>query len=225
MSKVTVLGGCGVVGSIAVQTLVSSKVFDEVVIADKDKAQAAKLAKKLSAKEVAAVELDAKKPQSIKGAISGSQVVLNCVGPFYEYGPGILKTVIQSKINYVDVCDDLDATQKLLELDEAAKKAGVSALIGMGSSPGVANVLVRFCADSMLDKVESVDIYHAAGGETAEGPAVVKHRLHSMKMDIPMFLDGKFNTVRMFDENGRALEGDGGFRDGGTYRGYAHPHP
>ena len=49
MSKVTVLGGCGVVGSIAVQTLVSSKVFDEVVIADKDKAQAAKLAKKLGA--------------------------------------------------------------------------------------------------------------------------------------------------------------------------------
>ncbi len=225
MSKVTVLGGCGVVGSIAVQTLVSSKVFDEIVIADKDKAQAAKLAKKLSAKKVSAVELDAKKPQSIKGAISGSQVVLNCVGPFYEYGPGILKTVIQSKINYVDVCDDLDATQKLLELDEAAKKAGISALIGMGSSPGVANVLVRFCADSMLDKVESVDIYHAHGGEKAEGPAVVKHRIHSMKMDIPMFLDGKFTTVRMFDESGRALEEDVEFRDVGTYRVYAYPHP
>jgi len=34
MSKVTVLGGCGVVGSIAAQTLVSSGVFSQVAIGD-----------------------------------------------------------------------------------------------------------------------------------------------------------------------------------------------
>jgi len=91
-------------------------------------------------------------------------------------------------------------------MDEKAKRAGVSALIGMGSSPGVANVLVRFCTDSLLDQVESVDIYHAHGGEKIEGAAVVKHRIHSMKMDIPVFLDGKFTAVKLFEESGRALE-------------------
>ena len=67
-------------------------------------------------------------------------------------------------------------TEQLLEMDGDAKRAGITALIGLGSSPGVANVLVRFCAETLLDQVEAVDIYHAHGGEGVEGPAVVKHR-------------------------------------------------
>jgi saccharopine dehydrogenase (NAD+, L-lysine-forming) len=133
--------------------------------------------------------------------------------------------VIDARINYVDICDDFDATEKLLAMDDKAKKVGVSALIGMGSSPGVANILVRFCADSLLDQVEAVDIYHAHGGEKIEGPAVVKHRIHSMKINIPMFLDGKFTTVNLFDDSGKALEEETEFKDVGTYNVYGYPHP
>jgi saccharopine dehydrogenase (NAD+, L-lysine-forming) len=225
MSKITVLGGCGVVGSIAAQTLVASGAFSEVVVADARVVQAKKMVRKWGLAPSSALELDADDPKNIRKAIAGSSVVLNCVGPFYRYGPGILKAVIRAGINYVDVCDDLDATEKLLGLDGDARKAGVSALIGMGSSPGVANLLVRFCADTLLDQVESVDIYHAHGGEAMEGPAVVKHRIHSMQMDIPMFLDGRFKKVRMFENSGKRLEEEVDFRDVGRYRVYAYPHP
>ena len=225
MSKVTVLGGSGAVGSIASETLASSGVFTEVVVADINIAAARKVAGKLKGSKASAVEFDADSPQRIRKAIGGSAVVLNCVGPFYKYGPTILKTVIDARINYVDICDDFDATEKLLAMDGKAKKVGVSALIGMGSSPGVANVLVRFCADSLLDQVEAVDIYHAHGGEKIEGPAVVKHRIHSMQIGIPMFLDGKFTTVNLFDDSGKALEGETEFKDVGTYNVYGYPHP
>jgi saccharopine dehydrogenase (NAD+, L-lysine-forming) len=225
MSRVTVLGGGGAVGSIATKTLASSGVFSDVVVADINMAAARKVVKEAKGAKLTAVELDAESPDSIKKAIAGSAVVLNCVGPFYKYGPVILKAVIGAGINYVDVCDDFDATEALLAMDEKAKRAGVSALIGMGSSPGVANVLVRFCADSLLDQVESVDIYHAHGGEKIEGAAVVKHRIHSMKMDIPVFLDGKFAAVKLFENSGRALEEEAEFQNVGTYRVYAYPHP
>ncbi len=225
MSKVTVLGGCGAVGSIATATLASSGLFSEVVIADINISSAKALAKKIEGSKVSVVKLDADDPKSIKRAVAGSSVVLNCVGPFYRYGPTILAAVIDAKINYVDICDDFDATEKLLALDTRAKEAGISALIGMGSSPGVANILVKFCADFLLDQVEAVDIYHAHGGEKVEGAAVVKHRIHSMKMDIPMFLDGKFTTVRLFEESGRALEEETDFADIGRYGVYAYPHP
>jgi len=225
MSKVTVLGGCGAVGSVATETLASSGVFSEVTVADMNIVAAKKLARTIKGSKLSAVELDAENPQSIRKAISGSSVVLNCVGPFYKYGPIILKSVIEARINYVDVCDDFDATEKLLAMDDKAKKAGISALIGMGSSPGVANVLVRFCADSLLDQVEAVDIYHAHGGEKVEGAAVVKHRIHSMKIDIPIFLNGKFTTVKLFEDSGRALEEEAEFQDVGTYSVYAYPHP
>jgi saccharopine dehydrogenase (NAD+, L-lysine-forming) len=225
MSRVTVLGGCGVVGSIAVETLASSGVFSEVVIADINIAQANGVVERLGQGNVSAIEFDAASPHGIRNAIAGSLVVLNCVGPYYKYGPIILKEVIESKINYVDVCDDLDATEKLLDMDGNARKAGISALIGMGSSPGIANLLVKFCADSLLDQVEVVDIYHAHGGEKVEGPAVVKHRIHSMKMDIPMFLDSKFTTVKLFEDSGKSLEEEVEFQDVGTYSVYAYPHP
>ena len=225
MSKITVLGGSGAVGSIATETLASSGVFSEITVADINVAAARKLVGKLKGTKLSVADLDAENPQSIRKAIGGSAVVLNCVGPFYKHGPTIMKTVIEARINYVDVCDDFDATEKLLAMDDKAKKAGVSALIGMGSSPGVANVLVRFCADSLLDQVEAVDIYHAHGGEKVEGAAVVKHRIHSMKLPIPMFLDGKFTTVNLFDDTGKALEEETEFKDVGTYMVYGYPHP
>jgi saccharopine dehydrogenase (NAD+, L-lysine-forming) len=225
MSRVTVLGGGGAVGSIATKTLASSGVFSDIVVADINIAAIRKVIKEAEGAKLTAVEFDAESPESIRKAITGSTVVLNCVGPFYKYGSVILKTVIGAGINYVDVCDDFDATEALLAMDEKAKKSGVSALIGMGSSPGVANVLVRFCADSLLDKVETVDIYHAHGGEKVEGAAVVKHRIHSMKMDIPVFLKGKFGSVRLFEDSGRALEEEAEFQNVGTYTVYAYPHP
>jgi len=223
--RITVLGGCGAVGSIAVKTLASSDVFSKIAIGDMDLQKAKKLALELGPERVSAIKVDASDADSIKKAVKGSSVVLNCIGPFYEFGPRVLKATIDSGINYVDVCDDFDATEKLLAMDNNAKKAGISALIGMGSSPGVANILVRFCADTLLDEVESIDIYHAHGGEEVEGPAVVKHRIHSMIIDVPVFLDGKFKAVSIFKESGKALEEEVEFQDVGKYRVYAYPHP
>ena len=223
--KITVLGGCGAVGSIAVKTLASDDTFSKIVIGDIDVQKAKKLASELGPEKISAIKVDASDPDSIKEAIKGSSVVLNCIGPFYEFGPRVLKATIDSGINYVDICDDFDATEKILAMDKDAKKAGISALIGMGSSPGVANVLVRFCADTLLDEVESVDIYHAHGGEQEEGPAVVKHRIHSMIIGVPVFLDGKFKTVSLFEDSGKSLEEEVNFQDVGKFRVYAYPHP
>ena len=136
-----------------------------------------------------------------------------------------MKAVIESKIDYIDICDDYDATQLLLKMDKAAKKANITALTGMGSSPGVANVLFRLCADHMLDEVESIDILHAHGGEPVEGAAVVAHRIHSMTSPIPMYIDGKFTTADYFGERGKALEAVYDFHKVGTYRCYPYPHP
>jgi len=199
--------------------------YDEYMVADKDIEAARELSAELGPDKVKALELNADDPQSLKDAIAGADVVLNCVGPFYKYGPVILQAVIDAGKNYVDICDDMDATEIMLDMDAKAAGAGISALVGMGSSPGMANVLVKFTAETLLDKVDAVDIYHAHGGEDVEGPAVIKHRFHSMEIDIPMFLDGEYKTVRLFEESGKALEEETEFRDVGTYPVYAYPHP
>lgn len=224
MSRLTILGGCGAVGSTAARVLAPSGYFDEMVIADKELEAARRLAGELG-KVASAMEIDADDPENLKRAMQGSSVVLNCIGPFYKYGPVVLKAAIDAGIDYVDICDDMDATEIMLGMDEEARQAGISALIGMGSSPGMANLLVKFTAEDLLSEVESVDIYHAHGGEPVEGPAVIKHRFHSMEIDIPMFLDGKYEMVRLFEESGRALEEETDFMNVGTYPVYGYPHP
>jgi saccharopine dehydrogenase (NAD+, L-lysine-forming) len=102
----------------------------------------------------------------------------------------------------------------------------VNAIIGMGNSPGVTNLLARFAADQLLDEVEAVDIYHAHGGEAFEGAGVVAHRLHGMQMDIPVYLDGALRTVRFFEPEGIALREDIEFHLlGRGIRVYPYPHP
>ncbi len=219
--RVTVLG-CGVVGTTAVKTLDVLGDFDDITIGDINIQYARQVADSCTC-TTHCVKCNAKNPEELREIITKADVVLNCIGPFYEYGPPILSIAIQEGVQYVDVCDDLDATTEQLTLHQQAIDNDVSALIGMGSSPGLANVLVKFC-ENFLD-ITSIDIYHAHGGEEAEGPAVVKHRIHSMEMDIPVYLDGHLQSVRLFEESGKALEDTVEFPGLGTYPVYVYPHP
>jgi len=224
MAKVTVLGGCGAVGSVAVRTLVRHPAFSDVVIADYNSEKAEHMAAELG-KGTSAAFFDAYDPKSISKVIQGSDVVLNCVGPFYSTVKPILEVVLEAGINYVDVCDDVDVTLEILDWDNRAKEKGVKALIGMGSSPGVTNILARLAADSLLDRVDEIDIFHTHGGEAVEGEGVIEHRFHCMSIDIPMFLDGKLQHVKYFEDDGIALRERFTFPQVGETLLYPYPHP
>lgn len=225
MAKITVLGGCGAVGSVAVKTLAGTDHFDEVVIADINLEKAQQIAADLGDK-VSAVQVDALDPVSIKAAIAGSDLVLNTTGPYYKFVPTVLGAVIESGINYIDVCDDYDVTIDILKLSDKAAAAGIVACIGMGSSPGTTNLLAKFASDTLLDETEAIDIYHAHGGEPTEGPGVIGHRFHCMTSDVPMFLDGKLKYVKFFEPDGIALQEEIEFyRMGDKIRVYPYPHP
>ena len=205
MAKVIVLGGCGAVGSVAVRTLAGSDLFSGVVIGDRDLSRADAIVSEAGAGRVSAVQIDAEDPASLTRAIQGCDVVLNCVGPFYRSVRTIVEAVLEVGVDYVDVCDDVDATLELLDLDARARAKGVTALIGMGSSPGATNLLAKFAATTLLDETDSIDIFHTHGGEAFEGEGVIGHRFHCMSIDIPMFLDGSLRYVKFFEEDGVAL--------------------
>lgn len=224
MSKVVVLGGCGGIGRVAVRGVLASEAFDEVVIADLRGEDTARFAAELGGAARSA-SVDVTSAKSLRNVLDGARVVLNCVGPFYRFGPPTLAAAIDAGIDYVDVCDDLAPTREMLAMSGRAKERGVSALVGMGNSPGLANLFVRLCADALLDRVESVDIHHVHGGEPIEGPAVVKHRIFAMTNDVPLFLDGAFVNVRQLEASGLAHVREVEFRGVGKLPVYPYPHP
>jgi saccharopine dehydrogenase (NAD+, L-lysine forming) len=223
MAKVVVLGGCGAVGTIAVKTLAGQDTFSEVIIADININRAKEIAAAIGPK-VSAMKFDADDPASIRAAIKGTDIVLNCVGPFYKTVKQILSAVIEEKINYIDICDDVDVTLEILDWDKKAKDAGILALIGMGNSPGATNLFGKF-AYEMLDETQSIDIFHAHGGEPFEGEGVIGHRFHCMTIDCPMFIDGELKYVKYFEPSGIALRQSFNFPVLGEVPLYPYPHP
>lgn len=135
--------------------------------------------------EVQEVEFDLlADPGKLHEILAGADLVLNCTGPYYTLGPVILDAAIAAGTNYVDICDDADATELLLQRDEAAKAAGVTALIGMGSAPGTTNVLVRLALDSLPPEEASASITWCVDAHDMVG-AVVPHFAHSFSTAVP----------------------------------------
>lgn len=225
MAKAIVMGGCGAVGRNAVKTLVKDSTFHEVIIGDIDLENAEQMAKTLGS-SVSARQFNAADRQSCIDAIRDCDLVLNCVGPFYSTVKTILGAAIECRVNYVDVCDDPDVTLEILDLDESARQAGITALIGMGASPGLTNLLAKMASEELLDETESIHIFHTHGGEPFEGEGVIGHRFHCMSIDIPMYLNGQLRYVKYFEEDGIALRQTFNFPlIGNDIPIYPYPHP
>lgn len=229
--RIVVLGAAGGVGATAARAIVGEPDVTELVLGDANRPAIEALASELTADprcsgtEVRTEVVDARSASSIISVITGADCVLNCIGPFYDFGPPLLQAAITAHVPYVDVCDDLAPTRTMLAMSEAAESASVPALIGMGNSPGLANLFAAVAAKALLDEVDGVDIMHIHGGEPEEGAAVVKHRIFAMLNDIPMFLDGEFRTVRQLEPSGAAAVVHTDFPGLGSYPVFPYPHP
>ena len=225
MAKAIVLGGCGAVGQHAVKTLVNTDTFSEVVIGDANVKKAQQMQQELGSK-VSIRKFNALDANSCQEVMSGCDLVLNCVGPFYSTVKTILTAAIEMGINYVDVCDDPDVTLEILDMDDQAKQAGITALIGMGASPGLTNLIAKLATEELLDETDSIDIFHTHGGEPFEGEGVIGHRFHCMSIDIPMFLNGELKYVKYFEEDGIELRQTFDFPQiGDNIPLFPYPHP
>ncbi len=101
------------------------------------------------------VELDLfEDPDRLRELARGAALVVNFAGPFYRIGAAVLDACIEVGCDYLDICDDPGATLEMLTRNEAARAAGVRALVGMGASPGISNVLVRAAVEWLGDADE-----------------------------------------------------------------------
>jgi hypothetical protein len=150
-------------GATAVRHLARLAGVGEVLVADRDLVRAGAVADSAGAAagaevRVRGVEVDVLDGDGLRRLLEPADLVLNCSGPFFRLGIPALRAALDAGTAYVDICDDPEPTRAMFELDDAAKAAGVGALVGMGASPGVSNLLARRAA-TRLDTVE--DCYTA----------------------------------------------------------------
>jgi lysine 6-dehydrogenase len=155
--KVVALGGAGDVGQAVVRAAIALPAVDEIVVADRRLDEARALVETLDPRRVmsSAHHIDVTATSDLEMLLRDADVVLNMVGPFYRFGTPILDAAIKTRTHYLDICDDWEPTPDLLSRHAAAQAAGVTAVIGMGASPGALNLLARQAAGE-LDEVHQL---------------------------------------------------------------------
>ena len=164
--RVLILGGGGEVGRHIVTAAERITGLSRITIGERDVSRAHSIADDCSDK-VRGLPLDITDEIALEVALSECDVVVSCVGPYYKFGTRVLSAAIDAGCHYVDVCDDWEPTLEMLELDQRARDAAVSAVVGMGASPGVSNLLAS-AAHSTLDEVEELHTIWGTGD--LEGP-------------------------------------------------------
>ena len=132
-------------GSTVVRTLAKQQGI-EVVVADREEVAAQALASELG---IRAVGVDVVDRDSLEGVLDSTDVVVNCVGPFFRYAPRICLAAVRRGVHYVDICDDAEPTLEMLTFDSMARASGAIAVIGCGWTPGITNVCARLGAETM----------------------------------------------------------------------------
>ncbi|QIK58165.1 hypothetical protein G7059_10075 [Erysipelothrix sp. HDW6A] len=220
--KVLVLGGAGSMAMGGASYLMRYPDVSEIVLSDINIDKVTKVAEMLNSPKIKVMELDVLDRDMLIATAKEYDVVLNCVGPFTKFGVPILEAIIEAGVNYVDVCDDHDAAEDLLRLDQKAKDAGISALICMGTTPGISNVQARVVYDK-LDSCDSIKIAWAITNPPADmikgtyleaaaegglmSDAAWEHLIHVGTGRIPIWKEGRWDSIEAL-EHGEWIEFD-----------------
>jgi len=167
--KVLVVGA-GAQGGPCASILARDKDISGIILADMDLDLANKVKNKIKSDKISAVKVDAAKVEDIERAAKGVDVIINLT--LTAFCSNIMRAALRSGAHYVDTSFgeptllDIRARDNILsqiiekrpvELDGEFKKAGLTALVGCGASPGITNILVRYACNK-LDHVEEIHI-------------------------------------------------------------------
>lgn len=193
--EVLVLGGTGGMGQGVARDLIKQEQIKKVILGDINVDPARVQEKLRSSGKVSLTKIDVNDHNGLVKTIKGADVVINCAGPFYKTAVAVARAAVEANVNYIDICDDYEATEILFasDIDRAAREAGITVLTGMGSDPGTNNVIVKWFANK-LDCVDEIHLFWVVSIAELSG-AAWDHGLHMTIGKIPQYLDGKLVYV------------------------------
>jgi saccharopine dehydrogenase-like NADP-dependent oxidoreductase len=175
---IIVLGGAGAMGRVTVRTLIEYDDVDQVTIADYNQERASEVALTLNSGKIQVRQIDASDSERLSNLVRGADVVLSAVD--YVFNQPILKACIQEKVHYADLGGLFHMTRKLMAMSSEAEAAGITAILGMGGTPGITNTLARAAVDK-LDHVDSIKVQLGCSDDTpSTAPLVAPYSIRTI---------------------------------------------
>ncbi|MFW9968888.1 MAG: saccharopine dehydrogenase family protein [Candidatus Odinarchaeota archaeon] len=190
--SIIILGACGEIGRYIAFDLVKSGF--NVTLADIRESEGKKIAEKLGTRATFQ-KLDVMDFEKLVEILKDHKLVVNNVGPYFMFKDWIPRATIQAGINYVDICDDHDATRMFLKMNKLVEHESLTFLINSGASAGLTNIMAKMGANQ-LDKVKSIRVlWFEDSGETI-GFGQLAHWAHIAMGKVPQFINGQWKNIK-----------------------------
>ncbi len=175
---IIVLGGAGAMGRIAVRTLTEYEDVGQVTIADYNEERAHEVASALNSSKIQVKQIDVTDEERLCNLLRGADVVLNAVE--YVFNLPVLKACIKERVHYTDLGGLFHMTRRLMNMSAEAEAAGITAILGMGGTPGITNIIARAAVDK-LDRVESIKVQLGCSDNTpSSAPLVAPYSIRTI---------------------------------------------
>ncbi len=197
MSRIVVLGGAGIIGQAIAVDLAED--IAEVIVADMNEVGAQQAAEKAGGGSIAC-RVDVTDPESLDSVLQGAGACIN--SSQYYFNLEVMRGCLRNRVPYIDLGGLFHLTRKQMELHEEFQQAGVTAVLGLGSCPGVANVQAGYLG-AMLDTVDYVKIYNGSTideGESLSWAYSVETILDEISKPSIVFRDGEFHEMAPLSE-------------------------
>ncbi|KYK21970.1 hypothetical protein AYK24_02915 [Thermoplasmatales archaeon SG8-52-4] len=204
--KILILGGgSGDVGRDVARILLrGNRSLDLLTVTARNMNAANDFVSNLDDNRVTPVRLDVTDKSQMIELMRKHDLIINVIGPFDIFGINIMKAAVEAKVNYIDICDDIQPTLEALLLDSNAKKAGIFLLLSMGWFPGISNIRAKQLSDQM-EKVDEIVTAWVAGKKAAEekpssGIAGTDHYIKALTGMITTFRNGKMVKIPAYQK-------------------------
>ena len=178
-----------------------------VRILETDRPAAERVARRYGGGRCEVDSADAADPAALARKLQGVAAVVHCAP--YSLNLAVMEAALRAGCHYLDLGGLFHTTRRQLRRRADFRRAGLLAVLGMGSAPGISNVLARAAADP-LRRVRSIGVYNGGADSThyasplpfAFSPATV---LDEFTLRPMVFEQGRFRGVP-------PLSGDEDFR-------------
>jgi saccharopine dehydrogenase-like NADP-dependent oxidoreductase len=199
--RILIIGGAGLMGAGTARDLLSnlSSGVTKVIAADANPDRLAALKKSLPDSRLETRALDVTDRNALLALLHDCDLCINGVPTFAGFQMAIFEACLAAKRTYVDYGGMGVYTVQQKAQHTRWKEAGVTAVIGLGSDPGLSNVLCRAVADQ-LDRIDRINLYWAATKVGPESPVLVPpYSLSTILAEYAnpsrQFLEGKLQDV------------------------------
>ena len=189
--KVLVIGGCGRIGNSVAQDI-ANHTDAEITVTSRNHQQQVDPRFKLLALNLANSE-------QISNAITSTDLVIHCAGPFHHRDGKVLETCIDAGIDYVDVSDHRSFYERVIKHHEKAIANNVTAILNTGIFPGISNSMVKQGIEQ-FDRPQKIHLSYVVAGSGGAGLTVMRTTFLGLRNKFSALINGKWQDILPYTE-------------------------